>query len=321
MPSSISSSEYAESYCATREATVERRHVVFLLTAIALTCVIIEMATAVWSHSVSQYSRRVEAQYAEAAGLRPGAEGKSKSLLIVGNSTLNHGVDVRDLRSRVQPGLDAHVLSLDGSMIEDWHFALRELLRKGARPDFLLLMLTPGQVANMAPPPDDVPYYLFGSRDILMLRKAEGFDSTELSNIFFAHYSAFFGRRTALRLVVKSKLFPSFQFLAHRSMARNLTADYGPVPERFRQIKTLCAQNGVNLLFVIPPTHQESDTLGTPIVLAAAQSTGVPAALPVPNAQLGDDKFYDGYHLNSEGQKVFTAALAEFLKKQVRHDL
>jgi len=321
VPSSISSSDFAESFCITKEATAERRHVVLLLAAIAIACAFVEMATAVWSHSINKYGRRVEAEYTEAAVLRPGGEGEPKSVLVVGNSTLYRGVDVRDLRNRIRPDMDAHVLALDGSMIEDWHFALRELFRKGAHPDFLVLMLSPGHVANVAPPPDDVPYYLFGAQDILMLRRAEGFDSTALSNVFFARYSAFFGRRTALRLVVKSKLFPGFQIMAHRSMFRNLTPDYRPVPGRLREIKMLCRQNGVKLLFVIPPTHQESDTLGTAVVLAAAEATGVPASVPVPNAQLSGDKYLDGYHLNSEGQKIFTAALAEFLKKQVRHVL
>jgi lysophospholipase L1-like esterase len=104
-------------------------------------------------------------------------------------------------------------------------------------------------------------------------------------------------------------------------MPRNLTPDYRPVPGRFRDIKTLCAQNGVRLLFVVPPTRQESDTLGTRIVLEAAESVAVPASIPVPNAQLSDDKYADGYHLNSAGQKIFTAALAEFLRKQAGHDL
>ena len=39
------------------------------------------------------------------------------------------------------------------------------------------------------------------------------------------------------------------------------------------------------------------------------------------NSQLSDDKIADGYPLNREGQKIFTAVLAEFLRKQVEHDL
>lgn len=313
--------QVAGTFQESREIAVGQRHVVHLLAAIAAACVVVELATAVWSHSFSSYGRRVEAEYAEAAGLRSGREGKQKTVLIVGNSTLYHGVDILDLRDQIQPDVDAHVLSLNSMMIEDWYFALKELFRKGARSDFVLLMLPPGHVANVAPPTDDVSHYLIGTRDILMLRSAEGIDATTLSNIFFAQCSMFFGRRNDLRMLVKSTLFPGFETMASRFMRkRKLTSDYGLVPARFRDIKNLCAQNGARLLFVIPPTHQESDTLATPFVLEAAESVGVPAAIPVPNAQLSEDKYADGYHLNREGQKIFTTALAEFLRKQASHE-
>lgn len=310
----------AESYVATRESVIERRHVVLLLAAIAITCALVEWATNVWSHSINKYGRQVETEYAEAVGLRSGADGEHKSVLIVGNSTLRCGVDVGDLRNQTQPDLDAHILSLNATMMEDWYFALRELFRKGAHPDFIVLMFPPSHAANVAPLPDEATYYLLGMRDILMLRRAEGISPTALSNIVFARYSAFFSRRTPVRLRVKSRLFPGFQDMALRYMHKSLTPDYRPVPGRFREIKALCAQNGVRLLFVVPPTHQEYDTLGTPVVLAAAESAGIPASIPVPNAQLSDDKYLDGYHLNSEGQKIFTAALAEFLRKHARRD-
>ena len=303
-----------------REIAIGPRHVIHLVAAIAATCVLIEMVTARWSHSFSSYGRRVEVEYAEAAGLRPGGAGKQKSVLIVGNSTLYCGVDASDLRSRLQPRVDPHELPLDTTMIEDWYFGLRELFREGAHPDFIVLMLPPGHVANMPPPLDETAHYLFGVQDILMVRRVEGISLTALSNIVFARYSTFFGRRASLRLRVKSGLFPGFQTLARRYMLKSLTPDYSPALARFRAMKTLCASNGVHLLFVVPPTHQESDTLGTPIVLEAAESAGVPAAIPVPNSQLSDDKFADGYHLNREGQKIFTAALAGFIRKQVEHD-
>lgn len=320
MPSSISSSEFVDSYGAVRETVIERRHVILLLATLAITCVLLELATGAWSHSISSFGRRVDAQYAEAAALRSGG-GKQQSVLIVGNSTLQWGVDVRDLRNQIPPEMDVHVLSIDATMIEDWYFASRELFRKGARPDYLVLMLPPGHVANVAPPPDEAAHYLIGARDLLMLGRVEGISPTVLSNIFFTRCSAFFGRRNGLRIWVKNLLFPGFHAFASRYMRRNLAPDYRPVPGRFRDIKTLCAQNGVRLLFVIPPTRQESDTLGTPIVLQAAASAGVLAAMPVTNAQLSDDKYSDGYHLNKAGQKIFTAALAEFLNKQAHHDL
>jgi hypothetical protein len=303
------------------EIVIGRKDVIHLLAAIAVTCLLVELATAAWSHCINSYGRRVEAEYAEAAGLRSGGEGKQKSVLIVGNSTLQCGVDVHDLRNQIQPDLDAHALALDSSMIEDWYFALRELFRKGAHPDFIVLVLPPGHVANVTPPPDDVSHYLLGTQDILLLRRAEAIGSTALSNILFAQCSTFFGRRNTLRLLVKNRLFPGFQTMAHRYMLRNLTPDYTPVSGRFREINNLCAQHGVRLLFVVPPTHQESDTLGTRMVLEAAESAGVPASVPVPNAELSDDKYADGYHLNREGQRIFTAALAQFLRKQAGHDL
>ena len=317
MPSSISSFEFAESYCGTRETAIERRHVVLLLAALVAVCVFLEVGTMWWSQSVSTFGRIVESQYREALSLRHGGSGEPVSMLIVGNSTLRHGISVQDLNGLVQPDLDVHVFAVDATMYEDWRIGLERLFRKGAHPNFVILMLPPGAMAGSAPPPDVAARYLLGPHEILMLRKIEGIGPTLLSNIFFAHYSAFFGRRTGLRLGIKRAFLPHFETFARRYMILHLKPDYSAVPSRLREFGTLCRQYGVNCLYVIPPTDSQDDSLATPRLLQAGESAGINGAAPVAGTELGEDKYIDGYHLNDKGQKIFTAALANYLKKRI----
>jgi hypothetical protein len=315
--SSISGFEISESYSATSETAIERRHVVLLLAALMAVCVLLEAGTMWWSRSLSTFGRIVDSQYREALSLRHGGVGEPLSMLIVGNSTLRHGISVQDLNGLVQPDLNVHVFVVDSTTYEDWRIGLERLFRKGAHPDFVVLMLAPGAMAMTAPPPDAASRYLFGPREILTLGEIEGIGPTLLSNIFFAHYSAFFGRRTGLRLGIKRAILPHFEIFARRYMILHLKPDHSAVPKRFREFGTLCRQYSVNCLYVIPPTDSKDDSLATARFLQTAESAGIHGAAPLEGTKLGEDKYIDGYHLNERGQKIFTAAVANYLKGQI----
>jgi len=296
---------------------IERRHVALLLAALVTVCVLLEVGTMWWSQSVSTFGRVVESQYREALSLRHGAAGEPLSMLIVGNSTLRHGISVQLLNNLVQPDLDVHIFAVDSTTYEDWRIGVERLFQKGAQPDFLILMLPPGAMAMTAPPTDEASRYLLGPQEILMLHKIEGIGPTLLSNLFFAHYSAFLGRRTGLRLGVKRAILPNFETFARRYMILHLKPDNNVVPARFREFVTLCRQYGVTCLYIIPPTDSEDDSLATASFLRAGESAGIEGAAPVAGVKLGADKYIDGYHLNDQGQRIFTAAVANYLKKQI----
>jgi DNA polymerase III epsilon subunit-like protein len=168
-------------------------------------------------------------------------------------------------------------------------------------------------MAHVLPPTDDAAHYLLGPRDILTRVRTNQLGPTTLSNSLCAHWSAFFGRRNDLRLGIKRALFPGFETMARRYMVRDTSPNYDLVPARLRELEALCSQYGVSCSCVMPPTNQMNDTLAAPGVLKAAAEAGIPAALPVPNSQLSNDKYADGYHLNPAGQEIFTAAVADYL--------
>lgn len=318
MPSYTSDSDrgIAKAPWTEREEAIERKHVLGLLAALALTCVLLEAGAAWWSREVSQYGRRIDSQYAEAARLRPGGAGQPTSVLLVGNSTLRYGINLQGLRKGIEPRLDAHVLSIDATLYEDWYFGLKELFRRGSRPDWVVLMLSPNQMGHVSPPTDDAARFLLGPGDILARTRADHLGPTVMSNALCAHWSAFFARRNDLRLGIKKALFPGFEMLARRYMVQDLSPEDDLVPARLRELEALCSRYGVRCSCVMPPTNQMNDTLEAPAILEAAADTGIQAALPVPNPQLGNDKYVDGYHLNPAGQEIFTAAVAAFLAGQ-----
>lgn len=316
MPSFTSNSEVleVEELLVVPPAKLNRKPVAALLLSLAAALIVLEIGATFWSHSISDFGRRMDSQYSEALRLRPGAQRGPKSVLIVGNSTLRLGIDAGNLKQDVNPALDVHIFSLDQTTYGDWYLGLDHLFRKGARPDFAVLLLPPGQMSQIFPPTDDAAHYFVGIDEMMEAMQQDHLTLTGWSNVVFAHFSTFFARRNSLRLGIKKRMFPGFQALATRYMTRKPASDFSLLPQRFQELNRLCAQYGVRLLYVIPPTNQEDDTIGAAPALQAAGAAGIPAALPVPNSQLNDDMYADGYHLNEAGRRIFTRAMAEFLR-------
>jgi hypothetical protein len=304
-----------------RTTTIGGIHVVQLMLLIVLACIILEMGTYWWSRSISTFGRRMDSEYADALTLQPGHKNEPKSVLIVGNSTLRLGIDLHALQQDVNRDLSVHVFSLDATTYGDWYLGLEHLFRRGARPDFVVLLMPPGQMSHILPPTDDAAHYGVGPDEMLEVRRKDRLTLTTWSNVFFAHYSSFFARRNSLRLGIKRRMFPGFDVLASHYMTRKLSPNFALLPERFQEMNRLCDRFGVSLLYIIPPTNQEDDTAGAAPALWAAQAARVRAALPVANSQLSNDMYADGYHLNEAGRRIFTPAVAAFLKKQVNHEL
>ena len=262
-------------------AKIDRTQVFCLLLALAVALAVLEIGTTWWSHSISKFGRRMDSEYADALQLRSSAEQGQKSVLIVGNSTLRLGIDVHDLKQDVAPAINVHVFSMEQTTYEDWYLGLEYLFRRGARPDFVLLLLPPGQMSPMVAPTDDAAHYFVGLDEIMEVKQRDHLTLTGWSNVFFAHFSSFFARRNSLRLGIKRKMFPGFETLASRYMTRKMKPDFGRLPHRFQELNSLCAQYKVQLLYAIPPTNQEDDTL------ASVGGRVVAPYVPVPIRRLG----------------------------------
>jgi lysophospholipase L1-like esterase len=238
-------------------------------------------------------------------------------VLIVGNSTLRFGVDVNGLRSKLGPGYECRVLSVDATTYPDWYFGLKELFRKGAQPDYVVIMLPANNVLEFFPVPEFSPYYLIAAHDIPALSHADHLNASAESDVAFEHFSVFFASRNALRAVVKQRLFLGFETMATKYMKQKGSARLAAVvTNRMRDLKSLCDSNGTKIVFIVPPTNQP-DEAGADRVLALARKAGMPAGMPWPDRVVPPNDYVDGFHLNDVGRDVFTANLANYLREQL----
>src|SRR5262249_41369228 len=183
MRSSTSNSEVA--LAGISRNAITRGHVFLLVVVITLTCLTVEAGTWWWTHKVSWYMRRFDAEYSHALELRHGQT--TKSVLIVGNSTLRYGVDVDALQNHLGLEYACRVLSVDATTYPDWYFGLKELFRKGAQPDYIVIVLPANNVLESFPIPEFSPYYLIAAHDIPALAQADHLNASAASDVVFEH--------------------------------------------------------------------------------------------------------------------------------------
>jgi hypothetical protein len=281
---------------------------------LALTCAGIEAGTWWYTHKASRYVRNFEVEYNQAVVLKHGKA--AKTVLIAGNSTLRQGVNMEALRSKLGPDYECHVLAIESTTYLDWYFALKELFRRGAQPDYVVLILPANNVLELFPLPDFSAYYLVGTGDIFALARAENLRATAASDLFVEHFSAFYSSRSALRLAVKKHLFPGFESMATKYMKQGAGRPPAVAASRMRDLKALCERNRTTPVFVVPPTNRPDETAASE-VLALAREARLAAAMPVPDVALTADYYSDGFHLNSMGRDLFTDKLASYLRREL----
>ena len=251
-------------------------------------------------------------QEADAAlRVRRAVAGQPKKVLFIGNSLLLEGVDMGKLEDGLRGHYQPHRYIVESTNYYDWLYGLRQLFRRGMRPDAVVLCLNPPQLATSAIRGDYSAYFLFGIQDIWPVSRASGADLTTTSGYYAAHYSAFYAARSELRAVLMGKLAPQVVAMWQDSvmMEAVIPADEQLIPlmePRLRKMRELCASYGVEFLFLVPPTMQPGDTA----IVRAGEQAGVRVLRPVPNGSLPADDYRDAFHLNEKGAAVFTRAIA-----------
>jgi hypothetical protein len=272
-----------------------------------------EVATRVGFDRISKLQRRMrdERRLANSTLRKPGS---APTLLMAGNSLLLEGVDFETLRAALEPRTRAYRYIVTQTVYFDWYYGLRRLFDEGIRPTYLVFGLSSSQLVRSSTRGDYAAYYLFDLPGLLEYSRRERLDLTTASSLVFAHYSAFYAVRSEIRATLVEKLFPSyFNALHDLTVGPGVRDDPERVPsvaaERLNALENLCSQNGVKLLYVLPPTDVDSEA---PII-AAGRRTGVPVLLPVSRGSLKSSHFADGFHLNKEGRAIFTKALEQTL--------
>lgn len=280
--------------------------------AICLLILLCGEAAARVAQRYSKFYRRVDSESHEAESLR---HGPSRTILFVGNSLLRYGLDFDRLNHDLAPDIRSSRFVVEGSGYYDWYYALRRLFRRGMHPDYVILCLNSGFLADRTPPDQLSAYLLFDVPDIWKLSREVHPGLTAETGLYIAHVSALFGAGPELRSVLLARL------MNQPDLFDQLYPPVPPFPNdpqfvarvtaRFRALNELCAANNLKFVFLIPPAREGGDTE----VIRASEQAQVRVLHPIPNFKLDSTNYYDEYHLNDKGEKTFTTALEPALRE------
>ncbi len=268
----------------------------------------------------SRVHRREISQRETLLSVKDSASSGIPHIAVLGNSLLLDGVDIplltENLRAQVVP-VPYFVLATE---YYDWDFGLKRLFAEGARPRFVLLGLSPNQLASPRSHGDYSARHLFQRADLMEVARETHMDPTTATGFFLSSFSKFYSTREITRSFILSQALPGVSELLQAKLA-NIHAPEIPVTtlsalaaERLQTLNKFCHANASQFVFVIPPTYQN----GAETIAAAGREFGIPVLVPVANGVF-DQSFYqsDGFHLNEKGSQLFTMQLATELKHEL----
>lgn len=273
-------------------------------------------------HNSETYAR-VSQQYAQAVAVRPTKPGEPTPILMVGNSLLLEGVDVKRLQELTTGQMRIYPIFLEATGYYDWFYGLRRLFREGARPPVVVVGVGVNNFLSDSVRQEYAPLMLFDLRDSLGVASDLNMDRTATSNLLLAHSSFFWDTRSVLRTQILRHTIPHYQELV---LLLRPPAAIPPAPEfeaianpRLERLRDLCQSNGARLILLIPPTLGSAEAVHS--LTLAAQKAKVETLVPI-DPDVLSAKFYqpDELHLNSQGAALFTSALATFLPQRLDHE-
>jgi hypothetical protein len=289
-------------------APASARAVVVLLALIALFLVAVELFAregVVW---MSKVEAREQREYDAAVAAKP-SDGR-KTVLMLGNSLMGEGVRFDDVRAALEPAWDSRKLYIDDTGYYDFFYGMRRLYAQGARYSAILVFLTPRQLVRPGVRGDYFAYRLMSAPDVVKVARDTGLSRTDASNMLFANFSAFYGLRTVIRNVLLGRLLPvlpPLMSLITSGRGAPLTSQeiYSSAIVRLRAYRELASSQNSRIILVMPPQVEPE---GVDVTQLAASQAGI-TVVTVSPAVTGPSDFRDGFHLNPEGARKYTAAL------------
>ena len=314
MPSSTSVSE--------RQTTALRldRFTVIMLSTIVVSLAFLEIVSREKFDSTSKVQRRELSERAQLLAVRDSPTINDPHVALLGNSLMLAGIDEQVLRTTLEPAYDPAAYFVLGTNYYDWYFGLRRLFAEGSRPRYILLGLSPNQLATSEVRGDVTARYLVQQSDLIDAVRKTHMDATDASGFILAHYSEFYSTRDIFRSYVMSRVLPPVADLLQKKYAG---AHQAPISDsalkalaaaRLSALDQLCRQYGARFLFVIPPSYQQGDQA----IVDAGREIGVSVLLPVKYDEF-DRSYYqaDGFHMNEKAAKIFTERLAAELNREM----
>ncbi|HWE28097.1 MAG TPA: hypothetical protein VHB97_08855, partial [Polyangia bacterium] len=254
-----------------------RRFIRLSLAVCALFCVAIELSAIGFVRFFSLTDKRVHQEHAAAMALRPGT--RPRSLLILGNSLVELGVDLPRLKQLVGDVWAPQRYMMEATGFLDWYYGLQRLFREGSRPDEVLLVLSGRQLIARGVAGADFSHYLMDRHDLVAVAKEIGASRTATTNMLFENLSVFYGTRAHIRNRLLQVVLPDFDQLTGglappRTGVPQDEATAALVVERVARMARLCREHGARLVVLIPPTNAPDDD-GAQHLARAGRLTGV----------------------------------------------
>jgi hypothetical protein len=317
MPSSTSNSDrtaLANADEATTKQSVQRATLVLILIMAGILMGAELSARFLFPH-ISQIQRRIVEDQRQVLAFSTPSRDAPPLILLVGNSLLLRGLDYPAIQAEFP---DAHIVRyvIENTSFFDWYYGLNHLFRLGIRPTRVVLCLNVGQTITPEILGDYSARYLFDARDLLAVARDVGMDTTQTSNLFFAHWSSFYASRATIRNYLINVVDPPYASALHE-----LARIPQPLPPesqmiaiaraRLRAINQLCRRNNSDFIFLVPPSLSNLDE----VLIKAAVMENVKFTVPLPAGTVGAEYFrVDAFHLNEKGATAFTKKLARELR-------
>ena len=303
--------------------TVGKFYIALLLVCIAAGYCSLEVLFHIWSSRYSQGVRALTSEYRGTLSLRPrDSQSDLPTILLAGNSLLQAGVDLDRLQKSLSATYRIQRLAVPATTYEDWHYILNDIFLRGARPQYVVLLMSPMHLTLKYPIPDLAAVNVYRGSDLGRVASEQLMNLNDRVMLYITHYSPFWGARESIR-TWKQKMLPGYA-IALRHQSEGMIQKYPDIqvdPRRFQDLASLCSRQNIRLILVIPPTDQSVDSKAIPQVLAAAAAVGVTALLPVESSKLDHSYYSDGLHLNAKGAQLFTSALADALRESIQGSL
>jgi hypothetical protein len=293
---------------------------VWLLAGCLVIALSVEAVARVGFDRASKIQRRIAGEYRLARAIGHDAPSARAGVLVVGNSLLDAGVEFDRMRQAFDADWDARRLIVEQTRFFDWYYGLRRLFGDGARPEVLVLMLSPRQWVQTGIRGDYFAHYMMNAADLIDVARDLDLHPTQVTGFAVARFSTFWGARAEIRNFVLGHTLPDLG----RLMKAATVVDPRPmiddeveatVRPRIERLRRLLDGYQCKLVVVVPPLQSPQD--GGRGLVRAASAAGVTALRPIVSGSLSATYYDDAEHLNPTGASVFTDSLISGLRAEL----
>jgi hypothetical protein len=298
------------------EQSTASRAIAALIAGLLIYFCALEAVTRTGFSRINHIWRIIQADHRQAVMLQPASTRGTQTMLMVGNSYLDVGVNRESLQQEISPAYSVSYMPISGTSYLDWYFGLRRLFAEGSHPNIVGVCLSSRDLISDATSGESFAHALMEKRDLFHVKQESHLNNTQESDYLFANVSSWMGHRGEIHNWILRKSIPGSITLAQylKPINRPLPPAEAIVAKalpRLRLLNELCHHNGTRFFLLIPPTMDVQDASNE--LQVAAAKDGILVVLPFQHAELPETAFLDGAHLNPHGAALFTERLGPTL--------